>query len=157
MMRLTATKAIVTPDEADALILVQQLEAGKIEMANQEGNLCVWSHDEDGKDVILEIEKKGNAYVAYNFPTRYIDTGKEIIEVTRDNLKDYNVSEMLKEIPEKYLEVSPAPLDNNSIPIFDDLTWEQVKQWIRDNGLTGEYDLRSESKTRELLAINYEQ
>ena len=89
MMRITATKAIVTPDEADALILVQQLEAGKIEMANQEGNLCVWSHDEDGKDVILEIEKKGNAYVAYNFPIRYIDTGKEVIEVTRDNLKDY--------------------------------------------------------------------
>ena len=55
------------------------------------------------EDFAIDEAKKGNAELKNKFPRRWVVVNDELIEVTKDNFKDYRVKDMLREIPEKFL------------------------------------------------------
>lgn len=64
----------------------------------------------DVEDFALDEAKKGNVELKNKFPKRWIVINGELIVITKDNFKDYDVKDMLRQIPEEFLPEPPEEI-----------------------------------------------
>lgn len=57
----------------------------------------------DVEDFALEEAKKNKVELQNKFPKRWIVINGELITITKDNFKDYDVKDMVREIPAEFL------------------------------------------------------
>lgn len=78
------------------------LKSGDIELVNQKGVMVAWCNSETSENKFLEYAKADKVVIRKNFPKRYFDDGNKPVEITKENLKDCDLTKAVSEIPKKY-------------------------------------------------------
>ena len=135
--------------------ILEDIFDGSVELVYRKGHALVYTRYPEAEDKLLEMTREGKAEVI-KMPPRYTAEGDLLtVEKLMEGVPFSRTAPEPEEMPPIYTTEDDSPTVEKTMEELDAMTWAELKIWLKDNGLEKEYDLRSETKTREKLAIDY--